>query len=253
MNETILKNWHDDDLSYNRQFKLSFGECTPDGKMSWSEILKATSDSAGEDFEKRNMSWAFLKENDIALIVSRISFLVKKMPAYGEEITVHTWESAPQGPLCTRNFKIYDTNTKEDLIIAQTLWTNFNISTKKIMPAKNFTFRPCPTIITDFEGIKPGKIKLPEEMETIAHHKILYSELDANGHTNNSKYINFAIDSLPEEFQKKQIKNLRLNYSKEAHLGELLEIKAFFNEIEKKYTVQGIIEGISSFEAELYY
>lgn len=253
MNELILKQWHDEDLSFNHQFKLSFADCTVEGKMSWSEILKITSDCAGEDFEKRNMSWQFLKDNNIALIVSRISFHVFKMPLYNQEITIHTWESAPQGPLCTRNFKIFDTNTNEDLLIAQTLWTVLNISAKKIIPAKNYPYRPTPTLVTDFEWIKPGKIKLPEQMQTIATHKILYSELDANGHTNNSKYINFVLDNLPLEFQKKQIKDLRLNYSKEAHLGEEMEIKAFYNEAEKKYSVQGVVEGISSFEAELYY
>ena len=90
-------------------------------------------------------------------------------------------------------------------------------------------------------------------METIAKHTVKYSELDANGHTNNSKYINFVIDNLPSEFQKKQIKDLRINYSREAHLGEEMEIKAKYNEAENKYSVQGVIGDVSSFEAELYY
>jgi len=253
MKEVTLRQWHTEELVFNKQFYLSFAQCTPDRNMSWSEILRITTDAAGEDFTDRGMPWEFLQEKGIVLIVSRISFHVHRMPVYNTIVTLKTYEAAPMGPLCTRMFELHDSETDELLIEGLSLWTCVDFINSKLMPAKAFPFRPCPTNTAEFEGIKAGKISIPDNMETIAKHIIRFSELDANGHTNNSKYINFAIDSLPAEFQKKQIKDLRLNYSKEAHLGEELEIKAAYNTEEQKYTVIGLVNSESSFECELYY
>lgn len=254
MNEITYKQWHDEDQTFFVEFQPTFAQCVPESHtLSWAEILRITTDYAGEDFTQRGMPWQFLQDKGIVLIVSRISHHVIKMPSYDTKITLKTWESVATGPLCTRNFELLDSATGETLIIAQTLWTCFDLTNKKIMPAKNFPYRPLPEKPSDFAGIKPGKINIPEGMETIGTHKILYSELDSNGHTNNSKYINFAIDNLPVEFQKKAIKDLRLNYSREAHLGDEMEIKAKFDSEANKYTLQGLVSGMSSFECELYY
>ena len=253
MNELVFKQWHDEDFTFHKEMKIDFSQCTPDRIMTWAEILRFTSDNAGEDFARRGMPWDFLQEKGVAFIVSRVSFHVEKMPLYEQTIRLNTWESAPQGPFATRNFELIDAQNGSLLIKAQTQWVVFDINNHRILPAKAFTLRPSPTIVTDFAGIKPGKIVLPDDMETIAKHKVLFSELDANGHTNNSKYINFVIDNLPADFQKKPVKDLRLNYSRETHLGEELEIKAKYDSEAKVYYVQGVIDGTSSFEAELYY
>lgn len=253
MHEITYNQWHDDDFTFHYEFTPSFAQCTPDFNMSWAEILRITSDKAGEDFTYRDMGWELLKEKGIFFAVSRISYHVIKMPKYNQQISLRTWESAPQGPLATRNYELSDKKTGEVLVVAQTLWTIINFAERKMIPAKAFDMRPTPTIVQNFDGIKPGKISIPAEMETLGNHKIVFSDLDGNGHTNNSKYINFAIDNLPSEFQNKTLKDMRLNYSKEAILGDELLIKGFFNKDENKYTIQGLVGDTSSFECELYY
>lgn len=253
MNEIIFKQWNDEDLTFFKEMKLSFSQCDATYKMSWNEILRFTSDNAGEDFSMRGMDWPFLQSKGIVLIVSRISFHVIKMPVADQLITLRTWESAAMGPLCTRNYEIFDTSTKEPLIKGQSLWTILDLNNKKIIPAKNYPYRPAPTNTVEFEGIKCGKIPAPETMEILGTRKVVFSDLDSNGHTNNAKYINFAIDVLPEEFQRKQICDMRLNYSKEAMLGQEIELKGYYDATASKYTVFGLVEGSSSFECELYY
>ncbi|MDY2839089.1 MAG: thioesterase [Treponema sp.] len=253
MNEITYKQWHDSDFTFYKQIKLSFSQCDATYKMSWNEILRFTSDNAGEDFSMRNMDWPFLQSKGIVLIVSRISFHVCKMPVADQLITLKTWESAAMGPLCTRNYEIFDSVTNEPLIKGQSLWTILDLNNKKIIPAKNYTYRPIPVNTVNFEGLKCGKIPAPETMESLGSRKIVFSDLDSNGHTNNAKYINFAIDALPEEFQRKQIKDMRLNYSKEAMLGQILELKGHYDSEAGKYTVFGCVDGSSSFECELYY
>lgn len=253
MNEIVLKQWNAEDLSFHKDIKVAFSQCTPDMKMSWAEILRFTTDNAGEDFTQRGMSWEFLQEKGLVIIVSRISFRVVKMPVAQQIIRLNTWEAAAQGPLCTRDFEIVDAVTGEKLVYAQSLWTILDFKNKKLMPAKAYPYRPTPMNPSPFDGLKPAKISIPEDMEVLGKHKILYSELDANGHTNNSRYINFALDYIPAEYQTKELKDFRLNYSKEAHLGDELVIKGKYIPEENKYLIQGLVEEASSFECELYY
>lgn len=251
MDEVILKERHDDDFTFYKDEKLAFTHCTPDRKMSLSELFRFTSDSAGEDFALRNMSWPFLSEKGLAIILSRVSYHIIRLPNADETITLKTWESAPQGPLCTRNYEIYKYNSDEVLVKGQSLWTILDFKNHKLMPAKAYPYRPSPTVVTDFEGIKCGKIPLPENMQDLGTKTIYYSDLDANGHSNNSKYINFVLDLLPPEFQTKSYKDIRLNYSKETKLGNILQIKAAFEQ--NKIVAVGLVDGVSSFELELYY
>ena len=225
MKEIILKQWSADDLSYNKQLILSFCHCNKNGVMSWAEILRFTSDAAGEDFTMRDMPWTYLMEKNLVFVVSRVSFHVLKNPVYDQNITLRTWEEAPQGPLFVRRFQITDTQTGEVLINAFTIWTLLDVKLRKIIPSKAFDLRVAPTLSSDYDGIKPGKISLPENAEIIGEHKVVFSDMDANGHVNNSKYINFAIDNLPEEFHNIIFKDMRLNYSKEAK-----DVWAYINE-----------------------
>ena len=253
MNEYNFRTWNDSDLTFNQQTKLTFAQCDKNGRLTWAELLRLTSDGAGEDFGMRGMGWKFLMENGIFFVVSRSSYHITKMPVAEQFITLQTWEEVAQGPLTTRRYKIIDTQTGEVLVTGFSLFIIINSKTRRLIPAKNFKMRPAPERTTEYDGIAPGKITIPETMTQLGSHKIVFSDLDSNGHTNNSKYMNFVIDSLPENFQNQQFKNLRINYSKEAHLNETINIMANINETTKKITILGLINTESSFEAELYY
>ena len=59
---------------------------------------------------------------------------------------------------------------------------------------------------------------------------------------------------IPEEFRSLNLKDIRLNYSKEAVLGEELYIYGMISEDKKTLTIIGKIEDKEiSFESQLFY
>lgn len=253
MKEIIFKQWTAEDLSFNFQTKLTFAQCDKNGRMTWAELLRMTSDGAGEDFTMRDMGWQRLSDMGIVFVVSRASFHIIKMPKYEDQITLVTWEEVPSGPLYTRRYEIRNTLTGEVMITSHSLWTLLDFKNKKIVPAKNFTLRPTPEKKTEYDGILSGKISQNEDMQLFGNHKVVFSDCDANGHCNNSKYMNFVMDSLPLEFQDKEFHDLRINYSKEVLYGENIELFGQIDQDAKKITVIGKVSGTVSFETELYY
>nr|MCR5045933.1 acyl-[acyl-carrier-protein] thioesterase [Treponema sp.] len=170
-----------------------------------------------------------------------------------QKISLTTWEEKPAGLQLSRKYEMKDSQSGELLIKGWSYWTVIDFNKRKIIPPKLFTLRPEPTLTTEYDGVKPGKISLSETMKEIGSHKILFSDMDANGHTNNSKYINFVLDSLPPEYQNKTYKDFKINYSKEAVLNDEISIEADLTGTENKIIVAGKNKGETCFECELYF
>ena len=105
----------------------------------------------------------------------------------------------------------------------------------------------------EHDCLKYGKIQIPEDLEKWDERTIKYSDIDGNNHVNNARYGAFVADSIPEDLRQAVFTDFRLNYAKEAKLGQKLEIFGNRNESEKKLTFVGKTEDGVSFEAELFY
>ena len=80
-----------------------------------------------------------------------------------------------------------------------------------------------------------------------------YSDIDGNGHVNNARYGAYVADCLPPEYQQKTYRDFRINYSKEAVAGQLIQLYGNFDEQNKKIIIAGKQKENTCFEAELYW
>ncbi len=220
--------------------------------MSWCELLKITSDTAVDDYYERGMSSSILKEHNYAILVSRLALRIHFMPKENQKITVTTWEEKPEALQLRRAYEITSENG-ENLVSGLTTWLIVDPEAHRIMPAKNFTMREAPDFETEHNCMKPGKILVPKDMELWDERIIKYSDLDGNDHTNNARYGAFFDDAIPEKYRSLNFTDLRLNYAKEAKLGQKLSIYGVADEEAKKLTFVGRTPQEISFEAELYY
>lgn len=248
------KQWHDEQGRFHNETQIHFCQANMKHQMSLSEVLRQTTDSAVEDYSQRGMPWNFLEINDIAILVSRTSYRIHKMPEANEDIVIDTWEEKPEALQLTRSYEI-TTPEGELLITGDSRWICVNLATRKIMRTADFTLRPNPEIQTEHDCIPPGKIAVPENLVQLDERKIRFSEIDGNGHMDNSRYAEYTIDSLPEQYQQKEFTDMRMNYSKEAVLGDTLQILGSFDDAAKKIVVIGkkAETAETCFECELFY
>ena len=71
------------------------------------------------------------------------------------------------------------------------------------------------------------RILLPKDfpLEAVAEHRVIYSDLDCNGHTNNAKYTVWAMDCLPGDLVRNHdIKEITINFNHEAMFGETVTL-----------------------------
>ena len=182
-----FKQWHDEENYFYREIKLYFSQCNVNQDIMLSEILALTSDTAVEDFHQRGLTFDILKENGIAILTSRVAFRFHKMPKCNQIITLKTWEEAAKGLQLTRSYELTDEND-EVLINGFSTWLLVNLENRRIMKPSAFTLREEPTLTLPLKSLDCGKIQIPEEMQLLDERKIRFSDIDANGHMNNSRY-----------------------------------------------------------------
>lgn len=256
MQEYNFKVWHDEDTTFHIERLLDFSLCGADKNIHLHELLKITSDAAIEDYSERNMGRQVLADNGVAILVSRSSFRFHKLPKEGDTIRIDTWEEKSEPLQLVRAYEITDIDGNP-LVSGISGWIVVDVNVRRIMPSKRFTLRPEPVLSREHDCLPYAKISVSEEMaekEVLLGERVVgRSDLDANGHTNNARYISFAVDLLPDNYASKKWTDFRINYSKEAMLGQSLKIFGYFDDSAKKITVIGKTDGGISFESELFY
>lgn len=229
-----------------------FSQCSKNKKLSLTELLRLTSDIAVEDFAQRGLTREFLAERNIAILVSRTSFKIHKMPEENQDIKLFTCEEKPEAFQLLRSYEI-KTENGEPLVSGLSTWIVVDIASRRIIPTKNFTLREEPTKSLEHDCEMPNRIAVPSNAVELCRRKVGYSDLDSNGHVNNSRYGNYILDALPEDILEQEISEFKINYSKEAFLGEEMTIIASFSDDRKKVIVAGRTERGTSFESLLAY
>ena len=248
-----FKMWFDDDkITFHDQMTIYFSQANKNKALALQELLRITSDAAVEDYRQQGLSREFLFEHDYAILVSRVAFHFHRMPLENERIEVTTWEEKPELFQLKRAYEI-TSDSGERLVSGLSAWLLVNPHTRKIIPPKEFTLHQSNDYEKQKDCMKPGKIVLPKDMQKVDERIVRYSDLDSNGHTTNSRYGAFVVDALPAEYNEKELVDFRLNYSREALLGETLTMYASFDDTNKKVSMVGKTQNGSSFESELYY
>lgn len=211
---------------YKRDYEIRFYDCTPKGKARISTILKVMGDYAGLDYTERGYGHDILWEKGMVFLLCRVSVHFERFPSFDEKVTVTTWEHGIKGPMFYRYFEILDEN-KNVIMDAKTAWLLVNPTTRKILKPNTFygEYKMIPEKLV--VAVEPDRIKLPQTAQKVGERVTYYSDLDDNGHMNNSVYADIAVDFLDKELREKQISDFIINYNHEALVDNILEIKMF--------------------------
>jgi len=248
----------EDNISFCGETKVLFGQCGSNKHIHLTEVMEYCADFVMEMYNQKGQNRQYMADHGYVQMVSRSSIHINRLPAEDEIMTVTVREEKPEGFQLMRYYD-FVSNNGELLIQGKSLWVIVNPDTRAVVGPDNFEFLLKSDVQTEFEK-KPGKIRVNGDLQFLGDQKILLSHLDPNGHLTNAKYINFAIDFLPEEYQQKEITDFRLNFCKEMRKGEIMHVYGLFDDENKKMVVIGkrtLPEDPekmeSSFECELYY
>jgi acyl-ACP thioesterase len=158
----------------------------------------------------------------VAWVLVRIKVDVIRYPEWNEEVVIETWPLEPTKVEFDRDFLVKDKDGKV-IIKAVSKWVIMDIKERKLKRTEFINIQ-YPEKINDraIEG-KLGKLKDFGQLQSAYKKVIGYSDIDFNGHLNNSKYVDYIMDCFDMEDHKKyDVQTIDVNFINEALPGETI-------------------------------
>lgn len=179
--------------------------------------------AAGEDADRNGFGIRLLHSNNMAWVLSRMCMEIYRFPDEYEEYRIETWVNEVGRLMTVRNFILKDLKG-ERIGAAITCWAMIDMQTRLPLDLRT-NVRYADAVIADESPIeKPARIARVEG--TLGHsHRIRYSDIDFNQHTNSMKYIQLMIDTLPlERITGRRFRRLDINFLHETKYGQTIDI-----------------------------
>lgn len=204
---------------------------------------------AAEGAERLGFADHDLAPHDMVWILARMKVKFEKMPVRGDSVNTCTWHRGMKGLFFMREYTL-DFPDGKAAAASTSAWVIMEKSTRRLLRPEA-TAGLIPSEAESEEkavGSDAEKIILPSntEMEKIGYHSVVYSDLDYNGHVNNSKYVVWTLDALPIELTTRNaVSEIGINFNREARPGDTVEL--FYCKMEGIHYVEGRLPEGQSF------
>lgn len=180
--------------------------------------------AAGEDADRIGFGIRKLQHGGSTWVLSRMAIEVGRYPDEYESYSVGTWVGEIGRLMTIRNFLVHDGDGRQ-IAAASTCWAMIDMDTRRPLDLReNIDYSnaliplPCPIA-------SPARIARIGG-EEVDRHRVRYSDIDFNRHTNSMKYIQWMIDTLPlEKITGRPMRRLDINFLHETRYGQSLSIR----------------------------
>lgn len=207
-------------MKYNYNFEIKYQEVDGQRKLRLFNLETYLLEVAGLVADELGFGIRALHPMGLTWILTRLSVDMYELPTHCEHVRFETWIESNAHMLSTRNFRIY---SGEKLIgQCKSVWAVLDLEKREIV---NCFDLPIFANSVDGEVIEMPRVRMttiPEPTGSMPH-KIVYSDIDYNGHCNSCRYLQAMTDAYLPDYYGKKIR-LDINYSKEAMLGEEMQI-----------------------------
>lgn len=193
-----------------------------------SSVLDIFQDVAGAHAEMLGISGPQILVRSLCWMLTRVRYEVVSQPKLYQPVVVKTWPVESRRIELDRDYLICDTDGNM-LIKGSSQWVVMDITDReapKLVPARDFEFG-LDEYVTERAFEKPFGRAVYQNVVSESPYvcRSGYTDLDMNGHVNNIKYANFALNAISSELTKdSETVAFRIDYTKEIREGDILNV-----------------------------
>lgn len=206
-------------MKYNYEYEIKYQEVDGEKKLRLFNLENYLLEVAGTVADELGFGIAALHPRGLTWILTRLSVEMYDLPTHCQKVRFETWIESNAHMLSTRDFRIYS----GDRLIGQckSVWAVLDLAKREIV---NIFDDPMFENCVDGEVIDMPRVRMTTipEPTGVVPHKVVYSDIDYNGHCNSCKYLQAMTDAYLPDYYGKKVR-LDINYQKEAMLGEELQ------------------------------
>ncbi len=208
---------------FEREYWLRTSDFDAYGRVQPAAILDLFQDVAGAHSVEMGIGAATMWAMDRMWVLTKVKYRMEAPLRMFQKVCAQTWPLAPtrigfQREYCLRG------EGGEILVRGSSQWVLVHSIERRFMPVKEVY--PADTAFSA-EQMFDGKLLRLREFEPQGEsfrRAVGWSELDINGHVNNTKYPNFVLDALsPSEDERLQ--GLQIDYHRELTAGAALSVQ----------------------------
>ena len=208
-------------------FTISSFDLNPKGQARLTTMANFFQEMAYHHADQLGFGFNDLKVKQTFWVLSRMKIRINRYPVWDDQVQVETWHRGMDRLFGLRDFRVMD-RSGNLMGMASTAWLILDSNTRRPVRSVDEVMQKSKGEESVFaDGLQ--KIVLPEKLEALNHRRVVFSDLDIVGHVNNVKYMEWCIDALSMKATGHEIKELEINFTQEALLGDEIGINGVLN------------------------
>lgn len=211
------------------QINVNFNDFGPNG-LRFYAYPKVLSILSYEHLKETDQGIGVLIKNKYAWAIISMKLTFSKPVKTLTSIFGNTWYSGQKGPYYRREFEVFFNDT---IIKGASYSILLDVNSRTVFRGKKLPFEMLKEVNTFMVDIKTN-YRLTHNYHVLSEAVVLHSHIDALGHVNHLKYMEFIYDALNTDLVDKvySFNTMELFFQKEMVLGDTFSIN-YFEDSEK--------------------
>ena len=190
-----------------------------------SGLWQVMQEAACHQMDAQKPSYSDLLDEGKALMLARVDLAIPEEVYLDDIVVASSWPCPSTRATFLRNYTLE--RGGERVAAAATQWSLVDVESRRILKVQDADFSRY--WMSEYLELLPDKFRIDKEslqnMRAVGQKTVGYSDLDYNGHMNNTYYFDVLCDHVPElAAGTHRVSFARMHYSKEAPLGDVLTI-----------------------------
>lgn len=167
-----------------------------------------------------------IKDNCV-WVISRIKARFLRAPLWEEKVRMTTWHKGMEGIFSLRDFEVRSAADGSVLAAATSSWLIMDVASRKLIRADHLLQDKGIATMYPKNALEPtcGKLRTPAGCSMVSSRTVHFSDTDFNMHTNNSRYIDWALDCIGADILKSgDIDEYQINFNHETVPGDTVDM-----------------------------
>ena len=207
---------------HSNRFRVRSFETDPLGRLQVPILCKLLQEAATAHAAILGVAVETLIESGVAWVLSRLHLDMQRWPTSDEEIIIETWPEAASRLFTERRFEVFDVSNRR-IGAASTLWLILDLERRRPIRLPADVVERLGELGLGSEPRRFGDLVTPDPVDRELDFTVRRSDLDSAEHVNNTSYVEWAIEAVPDEvWSTAELAELEIQFVAECHQGQIV-------------------------------
>ena len=212
-----------------KRYEINFNEKNLKNALKETMFFRFLQDVATQNADENGFGYNWIVSDNLGWFLLKYRIEFSEYPENMDYIEIDTIARGANRLFTYREFTVFSPEN-EPIGKIMSMWALMDMTNKTMV-------NPC-KVRPEFNKYEPREDDLPfnkiEQLDNIDYETkfvVRFDDIDVNNHANNTNYIAWGLDALPNDFRMKHcIKNIDMQFKKEIKLGKTLISRVAINE-----------------------